>query len=754
MSSSPTNAASADAGPTHTNLGGLFSAIGVQDDDPGAWDRDASRHSTDQPSVTRGGNESLEVQVSLSSMQHIGPGYPHLMPAGNAPAPLPPPPPQPQPPPAVYPQMPGATTFQIVPRLVGVGEETFARQPVSSSLAAVAPISAPAHYVGVSATSYMYPALHPSSGHASPLAAGPTPGPSMRISVAPTPLNSSQNPPQSSGCFTPSGQTATVRGVVSQAVYTQRRAPPTGKSLFIKDLHVDTEFTELESIFGEYGELVSCRVLRDAKTGTSRRIGYINFAEAQAAGRALNSLNGRPGPHGAPFRLQFADDDPSFTPEATTKLFVRYIPLDCTEAAVRDVFSQFGEITDLEMAVDQCRAARKEAITWNMAYITYARSEDATAAIAKTDRHFLLTTTHHLVVKAAENPDVKKKRQAWRAQAQAHVPPTVPPGGSSSPNASAAPVGTSAGSSSSSPPHGGFSVQLDAARAVTQQQVPASLQPGMFYSPPLGAVGGMAAYPAQFPVGQHASFPTHAHYYSAPPAQQPQQQRHEQPAGMPHQQQHHQQGPPPPFTAQPFAWPAAPFQPGYTAQRQQQQQPQLQPQPQRTQTYNASVPAPFNLTQVHGARPPHLYQHQPWLAAPFHSNEVSPTHSVGPPLPGPPQPMFQGFGGPGMYHNRPAAERGAESTGSAQFTPGLSENYPPQQQPLPSYQYPTPTPSQPRLTQSQGHSGEALFASGSSASRGVPTAAAHAAPMENTPLYFRTQDGQFVPLHSFAQLPQ
>jgi hypothetical protein len=187
------------------------------------------------------------------------------------------------------------------------------------------------------------------------------------------------------------------------------------KSLFISGLHPDCEFTHLHERFQAYGKVISCRVLRDARSGLSRCIGYVNFALAGDAANAIASQNGQPGPcGGGPLTIRYAEDDPAFIPEETRKLFIRYVPLDCTTERIREAFSVFGLVTECTVMPDMSSAARGDPEPWNMAYVTYNTAEEATNACARTNRSFLLGPRHQLSVKPAETLATRTQRQRKR----------------------------------------------------------------------------------------------------------------------------------------------------------------------------------------------------------------------------------------------------------------------------------------------------------------------------------------------------
>lgn len=68
--------------------------------------------------------------------------------------------------------------------------------------------------------------------------------------------------------------------------------PHSATSLFIRNLAIATDESELQSHFGGIGPLRTATVVRDPKTGKSRRFAFVRYALAEHAAQALTTLNG------------------------------------------------------------------------------------------------------------------------------------------------------------------------------------------------------------------------------------------------------------------------------------------------------------------------------------------------------------------------------------------------------------------------------------------------------------------------------
>lgn len=63
-------------------------------------------------------------------------------------------------------------------------------------------------------------------------------------------------------------------------------------NIFVSNLNYRVEEEELQSVFAEYGEVTSAKIIRDHETGRSRGFGFVVMPNEDEAGQALDSLNG------------------------------------------------------------------------------------------------------------------------------------------------------------------------------------------------------------------------------------------------------------------------------------------------------------------------------------------------------------------------------------------------------------------------------------------------------------------------------
>jgi len=63
-------------------------------------------------------------------------------------------------------------------------------------------------------------------------------------------------------------------------------------NIYAGNLNYSLSEEDLEKVFGEYGEVVSVKIIRDKYTDQSKGFGFIEMADDAAAQKAIDELNG------------------------------------------------------------------------------------------------------------------------------------------------------------------------------------------------------------------------------------------------------------------------------------------------------------------------------------------------------------------------------------------------------------------------------------------------------------------------------
>ena len=62
-------------------------------------------------------------------------------------------------------------------------------------------------------------------------------------------------------------------------------------NIFVAKLSSGTKSQELEQLFSKFGEVISAKVVVDRQTGLSKRYGFVEMSDDQAAYEAIDKLN-------------------------------------------------------------------------------------------------------------------------------------------------------------------------------------------------------------------------------------------------------------------------------------------------------------------------------------------------------------------------------------------------------------------------------------------------------------------------------
>ncbi|XP_034945568.1 sex-lethal homolog [Chelonus insularis] len=130
---------------------------------------------------------------------------------------------------------------------------------------------------------------------------------------------------------------------------------------------------ELYSMFVTIGPVESCRVMKDYKTGYSYGFGFVNYAKAEDAATAINTLNGLQVQNK---RLKVSFARPSGEEIKETNLYVTNLPRNITESQIEEIFSKFGNIVQKNILKDKLTGLPR-----GVAFVRYDKREEAQEAI-------------------------------------------------------------------------------------------------------------------------------------------------------------------------------------------------------------------------------------------------------------------------------------------------------------------------------------------------------------------------------------
>ncbi|XP_053989426.1 sex-lethal homolog isoform X1 [Hylaeus volcanicus] len=166
---------------------------------------------------------------------------------------------------------------------------------------------------------------------------------------------------------------------------------------------------DLYSLFVTIGPVESCRVMKDYKTGYSYGFGFVNYAKAEDAATAINTLNGLQVQNK---RLKVSFARPSGEEIKETNLYVTNLPRNITESQIDDIFSKYGNIVQKNILKDKLTGLPR-----GVAFVRFDKREEAQEAITRLHGTIPEGGSEPLSVKIAEEHG--KQKAAYYAGWQA-----------------------------------------------------------------------------------------------------------------------------------------------------------------------------------------------------------------------------------------------------------------------------------------------------------------------------------------------
>lgn len=102
----------------------------------------------------------------------------------------------------------------------------------------------------------------------------------------------------------------------------ERIAKYHGLNLYVKNFPIDFDDAELRKLFSEFGEITSCKIMRDA-TGSSKGFGFVCYSTATEARRALTEMKTRTGVVGKPLYISIAQTKEARRKQLETQFRIR-----------------------------------------------------------------------------------------------------------------------------------------------------------------------------------------------------------------------------------------------------------------------------------------------------------------------------------------------------------------------------------------------------------------------------------------------
>ncbi|XP_058097053.1 polyadenylate-binding protein RBP47-like [Magnolia sinica] len=137
----------------------------------------------------------------------------------------------------------------------------------------------------------------------------------------------------------------------------QQGSADENKTIWVGDLHYWMEENYLHSCFGQTGEVLSIKVIRNKQTGQSEGYGFVEFLSRAAAEKVLQSYHGTTMPNTEqPFRLNWATfsvGDRRSDVGADPSIFVGDLASDVTDTILQETFaSKYPSVKGAKVVID------------------------------------------------------------------------------------------------------------------------------------------------------------------------------------------------------------------------------------------------------------------------------------------------------------------------------------------------------------------------------------------------------------------
>jgi polyadenylate-binding protein len=154
-------------------------------------------------------------------------------------------------------------------------------------------------------------------------------------------------------------------------------------NIFVKNLHSSIDNKQLYDTFSMFGNILSVKVSTNSQR-ESLGYGFVHYESAESAQDAVARVNGKviAGQKVivSPFRSK-KERGVEENAGVFTNIYVKNLPEDATEEAMKELFTKHGEITSSKLAVDD------EGKPKGFGFINFETPEQATAAVEALNGH-------------------------------------------------------------------------------------------------------------------------------------------------------------------------------------------------------------------------------------------------------------------------------------------------------------------------------------------------------------------------------
>lgn len=169
-----------------------------------------------------------------------------------------------------------------------------------------------------------------------------------------------------------------------------------GRNLIVNYLPPSFRDLDLMQLFQPFGRILQVKVVRNKENNESLTYGFVLFASSEDALKALESLNGY-SIYGKHIKVSLARRRESL--DKRSKLYVTRIPANFTWEMTHDLFSQFGNIIEFRLLVDEEGKSRQ------IAFVEYSSRKESDKALTALSGYIPKGEKQSILVKYAIHPN-------------------------------------------------------------------------------------------------------------------------------------------------------------------------------------------------------------------------------------------------------------------------------------------------------------------------------------------------------------
>nr|ALI93839.1 ELAV [Holothuria glaberrima] len=206
-------------------------------------------------------------------------------------------------------------------------------------------------------------------------------------------------------------------GMVQPASPTDSMEDISKTNLIINYLPQEMNQEEIKELFGKFGEIESCKLVKDKLTGQSLGYGFVNFMKASEAAKAKDTLDGL---KVEKKKLKVSYARPSSPAIKDANLYISGIPRMYSEKELQNLFAEYGEIITSKLLYDNGTSR-------GVGFVRFDRRQQAEAAINALHNTIPPGGTEPLVVKFASNPSQHYQKALQQFYMTGQLPMQISP---------------------------------------------------------------------------------------------------------------------------------------------------------------------------------------------------------------------------------------------------------------------------------------------------------------------------------------